>query len=388
VSRKVILILVLVFILAAVGLLAWCFLWPSRGAQATLFPQEGQVTVSRGSTVQSPSPPQVAKVGEGDRIRTGADSRALLVLCPDATAELESDSEAVLRRLSFEENSRRDIEMEIVRGDTWHELTASTEAETRYEILTPSARVTLSAGRLRVTVSDDGSTQVEVSQGMAKVRALNTEVEVWSGEHTSVAPGRAPALPRPTVARILFVNGRDGNADIWVLDEEGQEAQLTSDPADDLAPAWSPEGTRVAFESMRDGDSEIYVMNADGSDQANLTDNSVPDHSPAWSPDGKRIAFESLRDGTRDIYVMNADGSEVMRLTFGVGLSLAPHWSADSEQIIFTRIEGDSNGDGSIDYRDMGAPFRTDETGKVQSFWGGRMVYDQLIFPWARRRVG
>jgi hypothetical protein len=388
VSRKVILIFVLVFILAAVGLLAWYFLWPSRGAQATLFPQEGEVSVSRGGSVYSASPPQVAKVGEGDRIRTGADSRALLVLCPDATAELESDSEAVLRRLSFEENSRRDIEMEIVQGSTWHELSASAESETRYEILTPSAIVTLSTGRLRVTVSDDGSTQVEVSQGMAKVRALNTEVEVWGGEHTSVAPGRAPALPRPTVARILFVSERDGNADIWVLDEEGQEAQLTSDPADDLAPAWSPEGTRVAFESMRDGDSEIYVMNADGSDQANLTDNSVPDHSPAWSPDGKRIAFESLRDGTRDIYVMNADGSEVMRLTFGVGLSLAPHWSADSEQIIFTRIEGDSNGDGSIDHRDMGAPFRTDETGKVQSFWGGRMVYDQLIFPWARRRVG
>jgi len=375
-----------ILLVAGVGLLARYFLGPSQGMQAILFPQEGQVTVRRGRNVQSPSPPQVVKVGEGDRIRTGADSRALLVLCPDATAELESDSEAVLRRLSLTENGLCDTELEIQRGDTWHELTASTE--TRYEILTPSARVTLSAGRLQVTVSDDGSTRVEVSQGMAKVRALNTEVEVWGGEHTSVAPGRAPALPRPTVARILFVSERDGNADIWVLDEEGQEAQLTTDPADDLAPAWSPEGTRVAFESMRDGDSEIYVMNADGSDQANLTDNSVPDHSPAWSPDGKRIAFESLRDGARDIYVMNADGSEVMRLTFSVGLSLAPHWSADSDEIIFTRIEGDSNGDGSIDHRDMGAPFRTDETGAVQSFWGGRMVYDQLIFPWARRRVG
>jgi len=380
--------LVCVFVVTAVALLAWHLLWGDRGVEATLFPQEGEVSVSRGGSVHSASPPQVAKVGEGDRIRTGADSRALLVLCPDATAELESDSEAVLRRLSLAENGLWDVELEIQRGDTWHELSPLTDAQTRYEILTPSARVTLSAGRLQVTVSDDGSTRVEVSQGMAKVRALNTEVEVWGGEHTSVAPGRAPALPRPTVARILFVSERDGNADIWVLYEEGQEAQLTSDPADDLAPAWSPEGTRVAFESMRDGDSEIYVMNADGSDQANLTDNSVPDHSPAWSPDGKRIAFESLRDGARDIYVMNADGSEVMRLTFSVGLSLAPHWSADSEQIIFTRIEGDSNGDGSIDHRDMGAPFRTDETGKVQSFWGGRMVYDQLIFPWARRRVG
>lgn len=380
--------MVCVFVVTAVALLAWHLLWGDRGVEATLFPQEGEVSVSRGGSVHSASPPQVAKVGEGDRIRTGADSRALLVLCPDATAELESDSEAVLRRLSLAENGLWDVELEIQRGDTWHELSPLTDAQTRYEILTPSARVTLSAGRLQVTVSDDGSTRVEVSQGMAKVRALNTEVEVWGGEHTSVAPGRAPALPRPTVARILFVSERDGNADIWVLYEEGQEAQLTSDPADDLAPAWSPEGTRVAFESMRDGDSEIYVMNADGSDQANLTDNSVPDHSPAWSPDGKRIAFESLRDGARDIYVMNADGSEVMRLTFSVGLSLAPHWSADSEQIIFTRIEGDSNGDGSIDHRDMGAPFRTDETGKVQSFWGGRMVYDQLIFPWARRRVG
>ncbi len=47
--------------------------------------------------------------------------------------------------------------------------------------------------------------------------------------------------------------------------------RLTNNPANDIEPAWSPDGTKIAFTQRPDGiDFEIYVMNADGSDLANI----------------------------------------------------------------------------------------------------------------------
>src|SRR6266542_603186 len=52
---------------------------------------------------------------------------------------------------------------------------------------------------------------------------------------------------------------------------------------------------KITFESNRDGNNEIYVMNADGSGQMNLTNNGADDVQPAFSPDGTKIAFASTR---------------------------------------------------------------------------------------------
>ncbi len=49
-------------------------------------------------------------------------------------------------------------------------------------------------------------------------------------------------------------------------------------------------------------------MNVDGSGQVNLTNNSADDLAPSFSPDGSKIAFTSYRDGDNEIYIMNADG--------------------------------------------------------------------------------
>ena len=48
-------------------------------------------------------------------------------------------------------------------------------------------------------------------------------------------------------------------------------------------------------------------MNADGSGVSRLTTNPAVDAFPAWSPDGRRIAFASGRDGNFEIYVLNAE---------------------------------------------------------------------------------
>src|SRR6478609_7175589 len=46
---------------------------------------------------------------------------------------------------------------------------------------------------------------------------------------------------------------------------------------------------KIVYSSNRDGNWEIYVTNADGSDQKNLTSNPAWDIYPRWTPDGKHI---------------------------------------------------------------------------------------------------
>ena len=122
---------------------------------------------------------------------------------------------------------------------------------------------------------------------------------------------------------------------------QSEAIAITHNSADDLSPAWSPDGRWIAFESDRDGDPEIYVMNADGSDIVQLTNNNKWNQGPAWSPDGRRIAFSSYGS----IYVMNADGSDVVQLTSYRGIDVDPAWSPDGRRIAFT---SDRDGDYGI----------------------------------------
>jgi len=96
----------------------------------------------------------------------------------------------------------------------------------------------------------------------------------------------------------------------------------SGDPASDLGPAWSPDGTKFAFHSDRDGIFQIYVMNADGSGVVRLTTLGAPSELPAWSPDGSRIAFDS----DAEIYVMRADGTGLARVTGTDAANYIPRW--------------------------------------------------------------
>jgi Tol biopolymer transport system component len=150
---------------------------------------------------------------------------------------------------------------------------------------------------------------------------------------TSALPAHTSALHQLT-GRIVFSHEHD----IYVMNADGSgRTQLTTDPAADFDPVWSPTGTHIAFRSHRDGNEEVYVMNADGSAQTNLTRNPTSDYSPAWSPDGTKIAFASdrLNRMGNDIWVMDADGSHPMRLTTISGIQEYPAWAPDGKKLVF-----------------------------------------------------
>ena len=140
----------------------------------------------------------------------------------------------------------------------------------------------------------------------------------------------------PDGRQIAFRSQRDGNDEIYIMNSDGTcQANLTNDAADDWSPAWSPDGTKIAFAHFFDGGqfSDITVINVDGSGLERLT--TSHGEYPAWSPDGTRIAFASARDGNYEIYVMNADGTAQTRLTNNPAYDMSPVWSPDGARIAF-----------------------------------------------------
>ena len=171
--------------------------------------------------------------------------------------------------------------------------------------------------------------------GDAEIYTIKTNGAELTRLTTDPAYDGGPAWS-PDGTKLAFQSSRDGNSEIYTMNADGSAlTRLTTDPTADYSPAWSPDGTRIAFVATRDGDAEIYVMNADGTNQTRLTTDPAYDQKPSWSPDGAQIAFQSSRGGSTDIYVMNADGSEVRRVTTGP-FDQQPAWSPDGAKIAFT----------------------------------------------------
>jgi Tol biopolymer transport system component len=100
--------------------------------------------------------------------------------------------------------------------------------------------------------------------------------------------------------------------DIWIADADGSNPiKLTTHPASDRSPRWSPDGTEIAFSSNRDGDFEIFVIEAGGSGQRQVTFNTgAQDRLPSWSADGAQIVYDK---NFTEIYATNADGGGAER---------------------------------------------------------------------------
>ena len=77
-------------------------------------------------------------------------------------------------------------------------------------------------------------------------------------------------------------------------------------------PDISPDGKLVAFSYLGD----IWVVEAIGGTARPVTSHPAHDIDPVFSPDGRCIAFSSNRHGSYDVFVVPVQGGKPRRLTF------------------------------------------------------------------------
>jgi dipeptidyl aminopeptidase/acylaminoacyl peptidase len=86
-------------------------------------------------------------------------------------------------------------------------------------------------------------------------------------------------------------------------------------------PAVSPDGKLVVFTlrttdlEQNRGATDLWMVRADGRGIRRLTSHPAGDHNPCWTPDGKAILFLSNRSGSSQVWRIPVDGGEATQLT-------------------------------------------------------------------------
>jgi dipeptidyl aminopeptidase/acylaminoacyl peptidase len=158
----------------------------------------------------------------------------------------------------------------------------------------------------------------------------------------ATSPSPAPRVPPPTgVARNGLI-AFDSNGDLFVVNQDGTDVrQLTSGPARETSPLFSPDGLHIAYLSVESGLGQVVaVANADGTGQVVVSGDAQfyrheEQEQPSWSPSSHWLAFAANEGQDRVLAIAAADGSSVRTIEVG---GLNPRyavWSPDGTRIAF-----------------------------------------------------
>jgi hypothetical protein len=146
-------------------------------------------------------------------------------------------------------------------------------------------------------------------------------VHLPTGPSARIAPSNAEEWS-PVVSstgRLAFVSTRGGTPAIYVSQTTGtgitafDTVPPAVPPTDIRDLAWSPDGKRLAYTSEAADTTTLLVVD-DGTTQVDLTTVPAEDEHPVWSPTGTRIAYD---DGNDHLLSVAADGSDLRQLGEG-----------------------------------------------------------------------
>jgi len=201
--------------------------------------------------------------------------------------------------------------------------------------LSPTSGMAPVSVTVRLTCSDDNSIRdytlingleritttspIDTTFALNETREITLKCSDSKGQEAVYGPINVDVTQPPT-EQIAFWNDFGGNEDIYVGDliEENLSnfKRLTTDPGQDLEPAWSPDGKYLSFTTNRNAQVTITIMDSNGNNQKQITPQSYLSKGSTWSPNGEQIAFTYIdfNTNTRGVAKINSDGTGLVKL--------------------------------------------------------------------------
>lgn len=188
----------------------------------------------------------------------------------------------------------------------------------------------------------------ERKRRLADIADARLEIEEALAGGGAEAP--AKPMPQPVTtgrpwSKIVWIAAGGlaaAGAGLWLMHERAplpppRLVPLTTFGGRESDPAFSPDGTHVAFawDGEKGDNLDIYVKMVGNATALRLTSDPASDTFPTWSPDGRQIAFVSARGGG-GIYLVSPDGGPERKVS-DLPTNSRPSWTADGKYLLLAK---------------------------------------------------
>jgi eukaryotic-like serine/threonine-protein kinase len=187
---------------------------------------------------------------------------------------------------------------------------------------------------------------------------------------------REPRLSPDGRRVAVSINDETRRSDIWIYDaERGTKSRVTVEKHN-LAPLWTPDGTRLTFSS---GGATIEEVSADGGRRQVLVAPRPGQYPWSWSPDGRTLLY-SVDDATgSDLWALSRGGAPQPLLVRPFN-DTRPRFSPDGQWVAYA---SDESGDREVyvaHYPDLDGKVAVSTNGGTNPVWsrdGQELFYRQ-----------
>jgi TolB protein len=163
--------------------------------------------------------------------------------------------------------------------------------------------------------------------------------------------------------KLVFTSSRDGDLDLYEMDEAGAVRRLTDTPGYDGGAFYNADCSKVVWRAsrpqgadldeyrrllaqslVRPSRMELFVMKADGTEARQVTRNGAANFCPYFHPDSTRIIYSSNAGASPrefDLWLIGEDGTRAERITAAPGFDGFPVFSPDGTLLVWASNRAD-----------------------------------------------